>query len=1282
MTPAVCCLVAVNRPTTGPRLVLDVGCCWSSIMQQWCHHLQLLLAVHTSLALHVHHVNNTAGIDTKGCGGNPSSPCQTVRFAISQSGANDTINIQGGGAPYLDECRDRGIVINHTLAVVGLRSYNGTDVGAPVIDCNRKGRAFYLDSGLLWYRAQQRVKLEGLIVRRGISHAPDRGGGAVYSESMELVVRGCSFEDCSVTSAPPDGGGGGSIFVRRASFTSDESNFTDCAAAVGMTSTSAASSSGGGAVMVTGVQVYSGFPALNVTIRSSNFVNCSATGRHLTGGGAVLVVNQVSSLHQSCIVADSSFSKCTSAAGGGGLMVVYKVYNALSSKAVQLNRCSFIQCSSSSGGGAAMVNYRGDHDEKIVEVETVAETHVHACDFVNCSTASAGSGGGMLILFTGKSHGVINTVARSTFTGCTSGNQAAGGGGLGILFNGTDVAETHVHACDFVNCSTASAGSGGGMLILFTGKSHGVINTVARSTFTGCTSGNQAAGGGGLGILFNETDVNATDDHPAAFSYVANSIRDSTFVGCSTSGMIGGGSALVYLYPTASDVTTTFDATSFNTSRSTDLGSYGGGAAVVYFNVGTNVETIVSSCHFTNSTSDGSYGDGGGGGFLMWYSKPSHNTSEMVHESTFTTCAANNRGNGGGMLVHHSDTTSGSTTTVGSSIFTRNNASAGSGGALAFSAVGAGAFGTFVTLTKNNFSLNYAGGAGGGGAVSILLPKDQPQNLGFKGRPNATWKVRNISAASYSLQCGTGTSPLPWIDLWPTGKPPSDFDFDDDPCTNKVYFNCTLRSGCSTCPAFQSPDQGPAFQSPIVPRQNEYRRWDWSENRFDILNSNFWSNGASLSGGALSVPGGGDGSIIRCLFESNSATKLFGGGCFIDGTVRLRVSSSTWRNNSCGQRGCQVFSASGAGISFGNGSTLDLGCAAEDLPDCKAGFAATNTGNVTWGEHSGMSCGAGFQIVNTSLLSYASTVGGWSLAAPDGRFAGVNCNTAKRPADCLVAKAVTSCPCYFSLFRPQSKCTTGYGNATIFPEMLVSTLSYGCRACPAGTYNMTPVWLNDSAFYGKVGICAPCAPGRYQDQAQQSTCKHCPSSKHQPSSGQQSCSSCGDGYQLALGQRGCHKCPYGAVCANGNVSAARGFWGLRDASHALTFYRCPVGYCCNADQCSNFNECEGNRHGPLCGGCKPGFSQTIGSTVCRHSSQCGGASAVWFSFCVLVLAAVYALYALKSQSGTSSGWPLNSVQVTIYFFQVENPPPLYPRCLSPLARLFTRLLATFPVIIA
>ena len=133
-----------------------------------------------------------------------------------------------------------------------------------------------------------------------------------------------------------------------------------------------------------------------------------------------------------------------------------------------------------------------------------------------------------------------------------------------------------------------------------------------------------------------------------------------------------------------------------------------------------------------------------------------------------------------------------------------------------------------------------------------------------------------------------------------------------------------------------------------------------------------------------------------------------------------------------------------------------------------------------------------------------------------------------------------------------------------------------------------------------------------------------------------SCSICkGNSYSLqrglALGSQlvpgfQCLPCPFGANCSQ-NILAKRDFWGFEEQNNPprLRFTMCPEGYCSPPRETnfSQYNGCQGNRFGDLCGHCSEGYTETLYSTCCTLSHQCND---YWFWPVALAYVSLMALY--------------------------------------------------------
>ncbi|KXJ14787.1 hypothetical protein AC249_AIPGENE24464 [Exaiptasia diaphana] len=90
----------------------------------------------------------------------------------------------------------------------------------------------------------------------------------------------------------------------------------------------------------------------------------------------------------------------------------------------------------------------------------------------------------------------------------------------------------------------------------------------------------------------------------------------------------------------------------------------------------------------------------------------------------------------------------------------------------------------------------------------------------------------------------------------------------------------------------------------------------------------------------------------------------------------------------------------------------------------------------------------------------------------------------------------------------------------------------------------------------------------------------------------------------------CFQCPFGGNCGLSNIKSKRTFWGYRTTLHPepqLNFTRCPEKYCIypkSGRHYTEFNYCNGNRTGTMCGSCKKGFTESMFNHHCRPARQC------------------------------------------------------------------------------
>ena len=132
-----------------------------------------------------------------------------------------------------------------------------------------------------------------------------------------------------------------------------------------------------------------------------------------------------------------------------------------------------------------------------------------------------------------------------------------------------------------------------------------------------------------------------------------------------------------------------------------------------------------------------------------------------------------------------------------------------------------------------------------------------------------------------------------------------------------------------------------------------------------------------------------------------------------------------------------------------------------------------------------------------------------------------------------------------------------------------------------------------------------------------------------------SCSACaGNSYSLQRGRAigsqlapgfHCLPCPFGANCSR-NIVAEPNFWGFNESSNppTLKFTICPLGYCSpQKTDFPEYNGCQGNRSGELCGHCNGPYTESLYSTNCRPLHEC---TDYWFWPVALLYVSLMALY--------------------------------------------------------
>jgi len=135
----------------------------------------------------------------------------------------------------------------------------------------------------------------------------------------------------------------------------------------------------------------------------------------------------------------------------------------------------------------------------------------------------------------------------------------------------------------------------------------------------------------------------------------------------------------------------------------------------------------------------------------------------------------------------------------------------------------------------------------------------------------------------------------------------------------------------------------------------------------------------------------------------------------------------------------------------------------------------------------------------------------------------------------------------------------------------------------------------------------------------QFSCSTCPVNSYSLQRGHALGSQISPGFQ-------CLPCPFGADCSQ-NIIAELNFWGFKEKATppTLNFTMCPLGYCRPPQKTDfpEYNACQGNRSGTVCGQCNEAYTETLYSTTCRPLNECKDD---WFWPVALVYVSLMALY--------------------------------------------------------
>ena len=183
---------------------------------------------------------------------------------------------------------------------------------------------------------------------------------------------------------------------------------------------------------------------------------------------------------------------------------------------------------------------------------------------------------------------------------------------------------------------------------------------------------------------------------------------------------------------------------------------------------------------------------------------------------------------------------------------------------------------------------------------------------------------------------------------------------------------------------------------------------------------------------------------------------------------------------------------------------------------------------------------------------------------------------------------------------------------------------------------LNPVSINRMK-YGTATFCVPCGDNSYSLS---------PASTSAAS------------YTVGSGSDWCLPCPYGVNCTNLQPRSLRLFWGYRNVTAssasqtvlASFFVLPPSGYGC-FPECDSYHSCNGNRHGPLCGQCLPGYSRSLLSTSCVEDRECNSATSAAFVFLSVLFIFVYCVYLIAPRPIDGATNRESYFQLLMFFYQ-------------------------------
>jgi hypothetical protein len=1115
-------------------------------------------------------------------------------------------------------------------------------------------------------------------------------GANVYGGGISVAVGVYSYSSTIIISSSTVSG---NTTVSNTSYAISSNILTNCSATSsvsGSGSSNGANLYGGGISFGVGAYSYSSSNSMSsstvsgdttvsntsYTISSNTLTNCSATslvsgvnlnGANLYGGGISVAKGAYS----------YSFSSSSSSSNVSGDMTVSNTSYIISSNT--MTGCSATLSVSGSGSsnganvygggisvavGAYSYGPYGSSSSIVSGDTTVSNTSyiISSNTLTSCSATSSGSdgvfykaanvyGGGISVAKGAYSYSsysntvsgtttVINTgytISSNTLTNCratSSGRDGVNSNGANVNSGGISVA---LGAYSYSSSSSSSIVSGSTTV-------SNTSYTISSNTLTNCS----ATSSGRDGVNSNGANVNGGGISVAlgAYSY---SLGFSSF---SSSSVSGNTTVSNTRFIISSNILTYCSATSScSGGRSSNGGNvYGGGISVALGAYSYSV-SISSSISMSSSSVSGS--------------TTVSNTSYIISSNILTNCSAassvsgsgsSNGANvyGGGISVavgaysysFSSSTVSGSTTVsntsyiISSNILT--NCSATSSGSGSGSSNGANVYGGGISVAKGAYSYSFSSSSSSSTVsgdttvsnTSYIISSNTLSSCSVLSKSSGTSNGASAYGGAFSLVHNASSFPLNIARSVTSAIGVSSVLRVD----NGSFSECKSTTSSVSCASGASNAAGGAVFALVPSLSVEFFSSYFSNSSTAVQCAAFSSSTYSLGGG-MSIFQAGSVNVTSTNFTGCRAQGVpQSNNVFVSGGgIHIQASDSfVFQNGSI--TNCSVLDAFSTFLQSGGGALSTQNASVVQISDSI--FRDNSDFSFTGGifmQQLKDDRGMNVTMDRTRVLLEPSTTPALNISC------GSNCSQSQQQRINIRFQN-------FSISAHSEARTAQYDSSAMLSLPTLSVVDSDRNSSLNCLFNFTHngaiLFTNTGAAFSTFS-CAPCA--RSFEIAQTSRTLELSNVQNVRNLGQRLCQ--------PTASSDLQQCPFGVPFCSTTVNVSVGFWASFSADGKLgSATRCPPNYCgCrnipnfNDSSClleppfsptfqsdvrTNDNLCNGNRCGVLCGGCKPGFTQSLNGYSCISNEEC--AKNVGWTWAVTIIGhivfSIYIVYSTRAET--------------------------------------------------